>query len=123
MTYYILMRKRVLLLEDNKEILELIDDILTGEGYQVIALNRYESVADIIDFAPHLILLDIRLSNGYGHLLCRDLKADPETKHIPVILVSAATNLEKIAKDSQADDFLSKPFDLQELIDLVKKYA
>jgi CheY-like chemotaxis protein len=116
------MRKRVLLLEDNKEILELIDDILTGEGYQVIALSHYESVVDIIDFAPDLILLDIRLSNGYGHLLCRDLKADPEIKHIPVILVSAATNLEKIAKDSQADDFLSKPFDLQELIDLVKKY-
>ena len=54
------MRKRVLLLEDNKEIRELIEDILTGEGYQVIALNRYESVADIIDFAPHLILLDIK---------------------------------------------------------------
>lgn len=116
------MRKRVLLLEDNKEILELIDDILTGEGYQVIALNRYESVADIIDFAPNLILLDIRLSNGYGHLLCRDLKADPETKQLPVILVSAASNLEKIAKDCGADDFLSKPFNLQELIDLVKKY-
>ena len=116
------MSKRVLLLEDNKEIRELIEDILTGEGYQVIALNHYESVVDIIDFAPNLILLDIRLSNGYGHLLCQELKADPETKQIPVILVSAASNLEKIAKDSHADNFLSKPFDLQEFIDLVKKY-
>jgi CheY-like chemotaxis protein len=117
------MSKRVLLLEDNKESLELIEEILTEEGYHVIAFDHYESVDHIIDFAPELILLDIRLSDGYGHLLCEDLKNDPKTKNTPVILVSGAGNLEKIARDCRADNFLSKPFDLEDLIQLVKQYT
>jgi DNA-binding response OmpR family regulator len=117
------MSKRVLLLEDNKESLDLIEEILTEEGYHVIAFDHYESVDHIIDFAPELILLDIRLSDGYGHLLCEDLKNDPKTKNTPVILVSGAGNLEKIARDCHADDFLSKPFDLEDLIQMVKLYT
>src|ERR1700754_2761170 len=102
------MSKRLLLLEYEKDILDIIQEILEGEGYNVIAFNHYESVEDIIEFAPELILLDIRLSNGYGHLLCQDLKNDPKTKNTPVILVSGAGNLEKIAHDCRADDFLAK---------------
>lgn len=116
------MSKRILLLEDEKEILELIQEILEGEGYNVIAFNHYESAGNIMDFDPQLILLDIRLSNGYGHLLCEDLKANPKTAHIPVILVSGASNLEKIAGDYKADGFLAKPFDMEDLIKMVKKY-
>jgi DNA-binding response OmpR family regulator len=117
------MNKRILLLEDEKNILDLMQEILEGEGYNVIAFNQYESVEEIIEFAPHLILLDIRLSNGYGHLLCEDLKANPKTSHIPVILVSGAGNLEKIAKDYNADNFLAKPFDMEDLINMVKLYV
>jgi len=117
------MSKRVLLLEDNRESLDLIEEILTEEGYHVIAFDHYESVDHIIDFAPELILLDIRLSDGYGHLLCEDLKNDPKTKNTPVILVSGAGNLEKIAHDCRADDFLAKPFDLEDLVQMVKQYT
>jgi len=116
------MSKRILLLEDEKEILELIQEILEEEGYNVIAFSHYESVEDIMDFSPQLILLDIRLSNGYGHLLCEDLKSNPKTSHIPVILVSGANNLEKIAADYKADGFLAKPFDMEDLIKMVKNY-
>jgi DNA-binding response OmpR family regulator len=117
------MRKRIILLEDEKDILELIQFILEEQGYDVIAFNHFEPLEDIIEFQPELILLDIRLSDGYGHLLCAKLKSNPTTAHIPVILVSAASNLEKIAKESKADNFLSKPFDLDELIQMVKRYA
>jgi DNA-binding response OmpR family regulator len=116
------MNKRVLVLEDNKQSLELIEEILAGEGYHVISFSHYESVENIIDFGPQLILLDIRLSDGYGHLLCQELKADPASQSIPVILVSAADNLEKIAKECRADDFLRKPFDLNALLEKVKHY-
>ena len=75
-----------------------------------------------MDFSPQLILLDIRLSNGYGHLLCEDLKSNAKTSHIPVILVSGADNLEKIAVDYKADGFLAKPFDMEDLIQMVKNY-
>ena len=116
------MSKRILLLEDEKNILDTIQEILEGEGYSVIAFNHYESVEAIIEFAPELILLDIRLSNGYGHLLCQDLKSNPLTADVPVILVSGADNLEKIAQDYKADNFLSKPFNLNDLISMVKLY-
>jgi two-component system phosphate regulon response regulator PhoB len=116
------MNKRILVLEDNKQSLDLIEEILSGEGYHVIGFNHYESVDNIVDFGPQLILLDIRLSDGYGHLLCEDLKADPKTNHIPVILVSAADNLEKIARECHADDFLSKPFDMIALLQMVKQH-
>ncbi len=117
------MRQRILLLEDNVQSLELIEQVLSDEGYLVIALNHYESVENIVDFNPQLILLDIRLLNGYGHLLCEDLKKDARTRNTPVILVSAANNLEKIARDSKADAFLAKPFNLKDLVQLVKQYV
>jgi DNA-binding response OmpR family regulator len=116
------MSKRILLLEDEEKILELIQEILEAEGYNVIAFKHYESVEEIIEFAPELILLDIRLSDGYGHLLCEDLKSNPRTSHIPVILVSGADNLEKIAQDYKADNYLSKPFSVDELVNMVKQY-
>ncbi|MGZ3832520.1 MAG: response regulator, partial [Mucilaginibacter sp.] len=97
-------------------------EILTDEGYHTIAFNHYESVTNLMDFAPEIILLDIRLSDGYGHLLCEELKSNPKTAQIPVILISAADNLAKIANDYNADDFLSKPFSVNDLIQIVKKY-
>lgn len=116
------MSKRIIVLEDNKEILDIIEEILTDEGYHIMGFNHYESVDSIIDFAPQLILIDIRLTDGYGHLLCSDLKANPQTSRIPVILVSGADNLEKIAHDYKADNYLSKPFNMQELVNMVKQY-
>jgi DNA-binding response OmpR family regulator len=116
------MRKRIVLLEDEKDILEIIQFILEEEGYDVIAFNHFEPLEGIVEFQPKLILLDIRLTDGYGHLLCSQLKSNPTTAHIPVILVSGASNLEKIAEESGADSFLSKPFNMDDLIKLVKQY-
>jgi DNA-binding response OmpR family regulator len=116
------MNKRVVVLEDEKAILELMEIALEEEGFDVIAINHHEPMEYLIDFDPQLILLDIRLSNGYGHTLCEDLKANPETSMIPVILVSGADNLSKIANDVKANGFLSKPFNVDELIDCVRLY-
>ena len=116
------MRKRIIILEDEKDILEVIQFILEEEGYDVIAFNHFEPLEEIIEFQPNLVLLDVRLSDGYGHLLCSQLKANPTTSYLPVILVSGATNLEKIAKDYGADNFLEKPFGMDELVKMVKHY-
>ena len=117
------MHKRILLIEDEKNILELMEMTLGDEGYDVFAINHYEPVDYIIEFAPNVVLLDVRLSDGYGHLLCKDLKENPLTSAITVILVSGAGNLEKIAHDYKADDYLSKPFSADELVNIVKQYA
>lgn len=116
------MGKCIVILEDEKATLEMMEMALEDEGYDVIAINHHEPPEYIIDFAPQLILLDVRLSNGYGHLLCEDLKKNPRTSKIPVILVSGAGNLEKIAKDCNANNYLSKPFDMDELLKITRKY-
>ena len=116
------MSKRIVILDDEKAILEMMEIALEEEGYDVIAINHHEPLEYLIDFAPQLILLDIRLSNGYGHILCEDLKANPATSMIPVILVSGADNLVKIANECKADGYLAKPFDVDELIGCVKQY-
>jgi DNA-binding response OmpR family regulator len=114
--------KQIVVLDDEKSILDLMEIALEEEGYNVIAINHYEPMEFFMDFDPKLILLDIRLSDGYGHHLCEDLKANPVTSAIPVILVSGADNLGKIAKESKADGYLSKPFNVDELISCVKQY-
>lgn len=113
------MSKRILVLEDEVKILELMEMILEEEGHEVVAFNQYVPVDDVIEFGAQLIVLDIRLSNGYGHLLCKDLKANPSTSKIPVILVSGADNLATIAAECGADAYLQKPFGIEELIAIV----
>ena len=116
------MIKRIIVLEDEKDILELVEMALQEEGYEVITLNHHAPLEDLIEFAPELILLDVRLSNGYGHILCHDFKANPVTSGIPVILISGADNLAKIAEECEADDYLPKPFNTGDLINLVRRY-
>jgi DNA-binding response OmpR family regulator len=116
------MIKRIIILEDEKEILELMEMALQEEGYEVISLDHHAPLEYLIEFAPELILADVRLSNGYGHILCHDLKANPVTSGIPVILISGADNLAKIAEECQADDYLPKPFGIEDLISIVKHF-
>lgn len=116
------MGKCIVILEDKKSTLEMMEMALQDNGYNVVAINHHEPVDYIVDFAPKLILLDIRLSNGYGHLLCEDLKKNPQTSKIPVILVSGAGNLEKIAKEYKADNYLAKPFSMDDLLNMTKKH-
>ena len=67
-------------------------------------------------FSPQLILLDGFLSGMDGIDVCNTLKSTPETKDIPVIMISAHTNLKEIQKFCKADDFIAKPFDANELV-------
>jgi len=111
-----------MILEDDEELLGLEEKILMGEGYNVIPFNHYQTLEYMIDFRPEVILLDVRLGDGYGHLLCQELKSNPNTSNIPVILVSGSKNLKHVAEEYSADSFLSKPFDVSELVDAVKQF-
>ena len=117
------MHKKIIVIEDDNDILVLLQYILEDEGYQVLPLLQSEPLSTIVEHQPSLILLDDRLPGEYGHILCSKIKADPKTTSIPVVLVSATRNLEKIALDCQADDYLPKPFDLKDLLKIVKAYA
>ena len=116
------MKKLIVVIEDDRDILDLIQYILIEEGYKVIGYDRIERIESIIAKQPSLILLDNRLADGYGNTLCLELKSHVLGKNIPVILVSASGNLGQVAKACGADGILQKPFDLAELIAIVKRY-
>jgi len=116
------MSKVVVVIEDDKDILDMIEYILTDAGYTVQAYTSIERLDKIIAHQPALILLDVRLADGSGDELCMAIKNNAATAHIPVILVSARPNLEHTAIKCKADAFIAKPFDLEELTGTVNKF-
>ena len=116
------MMQRILAVDDNDDILEILQLILEDSGYEVDTLNDGHFLFDKIkEHRPDLILLDIMLGNMDGRELCKDVKSTKETHEIPVILVSASHNLSDRYKPCDApNDFLAKPFDITELLDKVQ---
>jgi|SRR5665647_921945 len=109
--------KRVLIVDDNNDILWVVEIILKRYGFEVITtLKGEEVVAKTKKFSPQLILLDVFLSGIDGIEVCNTLKSTPETKDIPIIMFSAHTNFNDVRKFCKADDFVSKPFDTSELV-------
>ncbi|HTD42117.1 MAG TPA: response regulator [Mucilaginibacter sp.] len=113
--------RRIIVVDDNEDILEIIKLILEGYDYEVITLADGSLLVDNIkEFKPDLILLDVMLGNMDGRELCKVLRSDDETKHIPIIMVSASHNLsDRLMAMGSHIDFLAKPFDITELIDKV----
>jgi len=120
------MANKILVIEDDKDIRDTIVYVLEEEGYEVIASDNARILKKVHDLEPDLILLDNWLtdwtSDLSGQQLCKALKNDPATNHIPVILISAVNNLKEIAQAGEADGYIKKPFDLTELIEVVKNH-
>jgi two-component system phosphate regulon response regulator PhoB len=116
------MTRKIIIIEDDPDTLDIMSYILAEEGYETISAKNSEPLHDVQVHQPMLILLDNRLREGSGRDFCTRIKKDPATKHFPVVLVSANPGLETMALESNADGYLKKPFDLSELIDLVKKF-
>jgi two-component system, OmpR family, phosphate regulon response regulator PhoB len=114
------MAKKIIVIEDNHDILDMIAYILEDEGYEVLSSLNSEPLKDIEVHGPDLILLDDWLPDGYGHRLCAKLKENPDTSHVPVLLISSVINLPELAKKSKADGYIAKPFDINHLIGMVK---
>ncbi|WP_423146064.1 response regulator [Rubrolithibacter danxiaensis] len=117
------MEKRILVIEDDTDILSLIQTILETEGYTVIPSTNSTPLSSLDELHPNLILLDHFLGNSLGHTICKELKEDPDSVDIPVILISGAADLQEIAGSCNADSFIKKPFDIDEVINKVKEYA
>jgi len=108
---------RVLIVDDNRDILWVVEVILKRYGFEVMTTLKGEEVLlKTKMFSPQLILLDVFLSGIDGIDICNTLKSTPETKDIPVIMISAHTNFKEVKKFCRADDFMSKPFDANELV-------
>lgn len=118
------MTKKVLIAEDDEAILEVLKSILEGEGYQSFCPKTERGIYEVIrKESPELILLDIWLSGQDGAKIAKDLKTNEETKHVPIVMMSANNETEKITQKVGADGFLLKPFTIDELLAVMRKYT
>jgi DNA-binding response OmpR family regulator len=115
------MKKKILVLEKNKDILELIDIILTQEGYELDLLTSEQEVFNHIkNFNPDAILLDVIHPTPEGTAVCKAIKAADHTSHIPVIVLSTHPKAE-VVKEVCADEVVHKPFDISFLISVIEQ--
>ncbi|MDH4099395.1 MAG: response regulator [Nitrospirota bacterium] len=114
---------RILIVDDNRQNVELLKTYISAEGYEVDeAYDGEEALSKVTENPPDLILLDIMMPKVNGYDVCARLKADEKTRFIPVIMVTALSDLEDKIKglDAGTDDFISKPFNRHELLARVR---
>ncbi|OLB32163.1 MAG: response regulator [Chloroflexi bacterium] len=115
--------KKILVVDDEPDILEFLQVILEEEGYLVATTEKGEYVEKLhAGGLPDLILLDVLLSGKDGREIVKQLKSQEETKSIPIIMFSAHPSAEKTAREAGADDFVAKPFHIDFLLAVVAKY-
>lgn len=114
---------RILAVDDDKDILEVLQFILEDSGYEVKTLSDGHKLFEKInEEVPDLILMDIMLNGLDGRDLCKNVKLNFKTHDIPVIMISASHNLSDVLRQECApDDFLAKPFDINTLLNKIQR--
>jgi CheY-like chemotaxis protein len=116
------MGKTILIVEDEPKNMTLTRDILKISGYETIeAVDGRQGIDKAKSAKPNLILMDIMMPKMDGYAACREIKADPATKNIPVIMLTAVGYdlNKKLAKQMGADGYVTKPFSRQQLVDAI----
>ncbi len=117
------MKKKILIIDDDQGILEAIKAILEFSDYQVETSDYSEKlILKEKNSLPDLILLDLLLSGKDGKEIAKELKGNSYTSHIPIIMLSAYPTASEAAKLGGADDFLAKPYDMDELLKKIKNH-
>ena len=113
---------RLLVVDDVPENVRLMDAVLTAQGYEVVsASSGAEALEAIAHRAPDLVLLDIQMPGLNGYEVCRRIRVDPVARFLPVIMVTSSEGEDRVAAiDAGADDFITKPFNHQELLARVR---
>ena len=118
--------KKVLIVEDNELNLKLLNDILEYHGYSILTTGRGETALEIArQYHPDLILMDIQLPDITGMEAARRLKADEQTRAIPIVAVTAfaMSGDRAMILASGCDDYVAKPFNVVEFLKLVERYT
>jgi DNA-binding response OmpR family regulator len=113
-----MMREKILILDDDNDILEILSLILVESGYQVKTLSSGESVFEnIAAFQPDLVLMDVMLAGMDGRNICRNIKENILTSLLPVILISGTHDLaNSLHLVGAPNAFVAKPFDIDYLL-------
>ena len=114
----------ILIVDDNEEILSTISIILNRKAYQVSAKDRIENFEQTIEeLSPDLILLDKHLGWADGCDLCKTIKSNKRFSAIPVIMFSAYYKKREECMNAGANDFIQKPFEMNELLTTIQSFA
>lgn len=117
--------RRLVYIEDEQEMIDLVRLILQRKGYEVTGASGGRAGLDLVRrMIPDLVLLDLMMPDLDGWEVYQQLKVDEETRHIPVIVVTAkAQSIDKVLglHIAKVDDYISKPFSPQELLDSVER--
>src|SRR5205085_3065415 len=118
--------KKILVVDDDPDILDALQFMLEDAGYEVTTTEKgdyAENLHDTNGGLPDVIILDVLLSGKDGRLICQRLKGQEETRHIPIIMMSAHPYAKQSVTVVGADDFLAKPYDVDELLAKIAKYC
>jgi CheY-like chemotaxis protein len=118
------MKKKVVLVQDNKDILNIMDQVLEEEGFEVTASLTTEPIEKIDEIEPDVVIIDDHIKGSKkGSEVIEELKSTPETEDVSAVLTSTSNDLPQQAEDCKADDYIQKPFDLDHMVDVVKRNA
>lgn len=112
-------KSKILIADDNQTNVELLEAYLSGRDCEIaVAVDGCDTLRKVVEFQPDLILLDIMMPGMDGYQVCARLKGDQSTQFIPIVMVTALHGTEERIKALEvgADDFLSKPFNIYELL-------
>jgi len=110
-------KEKILVLDDDPDIGTMIKMMLEYKGYSVTVSDRAEQANEILKTNEvDLIIMDMLLSGVNGTDLCSELKKDSSLARTPVIMISAHPNAKEICLQAGADEFISKPFDMQDIL-------
>jgi CheY-like chemotaxis protein len=116
-------QKTLLVVDDEQDILEFLKVILEEEGYTAVTTDKGDYLEKLKHGGlPDLILLDMLLSGKDGREIVKYLKRQEKTRHIPVIMFSAHPSAKESALQAGADDFVSKPFEIELLLNKIAQY-
>jgi DNA-binding response OmpR family regulator len=113
-------QKTIMIADDDPGIVDAIEMLLEFEGYNVRSTMNGEAVLQLGDKLPDVLLLDIWMSGNDGRDICKKLKQNDATKKLPVIMISASRDIKESAMEAGADDFVAKPFEMNELLNKIK---
>jgi DNA-binding response OmpR family regulator len=115
--------KRILVVDDDPDIRTMLKMMLEYNGYSATITERAEEAENLLRTGQFdLALMDMLLSGINGVDICLRIKQDKSVKPIPIVMISAHPNAKTICLDAGADDFVAKPFDMQEMLSVIEGY-
>lgn len=115
-------KRRVLVVEDDLDILDSVRILLEMENYSVKATQQADKVQSLMhNFKPDVVVMDLLLSGTDGSRLCRQIRSKERVKHTPIVMMSAHPSAFPRAKKAGATDFVEKPFEISDLLNTIER--